>query len=250
MTDYHIHIGQFNNKYYDAHEIFGLIESISNKTRITEIHFSSTSSCRDDVEFEKIEEEINYAQSFSSEKIIIKPYLWYVPKYINQKININSVTKNFDYCGIKLHPFAQHWDFSNDKHLSTLHNLFSWADENSRSVLIHCGTQESILPNRFEIFFNEYKNAKIILAHSNPIDITSQMVNKYKNVFCDTACLQKQSLIKLKQQVSDNSKILFGSDFPVSHYYKEALFYKKKSLEKQYLYNCNLLKLINKDLYV
>ena len=75
MIDYHVHIGQFNEKYFDAHSIFGLIESTSKKTKITEVYYSSTSSCRDDVEFEKVEEEIFYAQSFSSEKLIVKPYL-------------------------------------------------------------------------------------------------------------------------------------------------------------------------------
>lgn len=245
MIDYHVHIGQFNEKYFDAHSIFSLIESTSKKTRITEVYYSSTSSCRDDVEFEKVEEEIFYAQSFSSEKLIVKPYLWYVPKYIEQKIDINTVTKKIDYCGIKIHPFAQNWNFENKQHIATLHHLFTWADKNSKYVLIHCGNQKSVLPNRFESFFNKYTNAKFILAHSNPIEITSLMVNKYQNVFCDTACLQIQPLNKLKNQITNSSKILFGSDFPISHYYNKAIFNKKRTLEKEYFYNCNLLKYFN-----
>ena len=68
MTDYHIHIGQFNEKYYDDLQIFETIEKLSKKTRITTVYFSSTSSCREDVKLSGIEEEINYAQCFNSKK--------------------------------------------------------------------------------------------------------------------------------------------------------------------------------------
>ena len=57
MCDYHIHIGQFNEIYYDALEIFEIIEKVGSQFGINEIHYSSTSSCRDDVELEKVWEE-------------------------------------------------------------------------------------------------------------------------------------------------------------------------------------------------
>ena len=64
MTDHHVHIGQFNEIYYDALKLFALIEKLSEKTKITEIRYSSTSSCRDDAELSKVEEEIEYAENF------------------------------------------------------------------------------------------------------------------------------------------------------------------------------------------
>ena len=199
MTDYHIHIGQFNEKYYDALQIFETIEKLSKKTRITTVYFSSTSSCREDVKLSGIEEEINYAQCFNSKKIITKPYLWFVPKYAEQNISVESATKAFDYCGIKIHPAGQNWDENNTIHLKSLHQIFRWADDNKKYILIHCGKQNCDLPTRFEKFFVEYTNAKIILAHSNPVFETAQMVNKYNNVFCDTACIKKESFEQLKK---------------------------------------------------
>lgn len=146
--------------------------------------------------------------------------------------------KSFDYCGIKLHPAAQNWDEENQTHLRALHQIFRWADDNKKCVLIHCGTQKCDIPTRFERFFCQYTNATIILAHSNPVAETAEMVNKYDNVFCDTACLEIENFQQLKSLVHDSRKIRFGSDFPVSHYFSTHLFGMTHPLEEEYLKNC------------
>lgn len=242
MKDYHVHIGQFNELYYDALEIFDVIESTG---LISEVHYSSTSTCRNDVELIGIEEEIEYAQKYESNFLKVKPYLWFIPKYAEQRISVESATKSFDYCGIKIHPAGQYWEENNSNHLKALHQIFSWADDNKRYVLIHCGPKNYDLPTRFEQFFKEYKNAKIILAHSNPVFETAQMVNKYDNVFCDTACINKESFEQLKKEINDTKKILFGSDFPINNYWNKLLFNKSKSLSKEYKETCAILKNLN-----
>lgn len=242
MKDYHVHIGQFNELYYDALEIFDVIESTG---LISEVHYSSTSTCRNDVELIGIEEEIEYAQKYESNFLKVKPYLWYIPKYAEENISVQSVTKSFDYCGIKIHPAGQYWEENNSNHLKALHQIFRWADDNKKHILIHCGTQKCDLPTRFEQFFEEYKNAKIILAHSNPVFETAQMVNKYDNVFCDTACINKESFEQLKKEINDTKKILFGSDFPINNYWNKLLFNKSKSLSKEYKETCAILKNLN-----
>ncbi len=243
MTDHHIHIGQFNEVYYDALELFELLESVSEKTNITQIRYSSTSTCRDDVELQGVEEEIAYAQSFSSNILTTKPYLWFIPKYAEQHISVESAATSFDYCGIKLHPAGQNWDENNPVHLTALHQIFRYADDHKKSVLIHCGTQKCDLPTRFEPFFAEYKNAQVILAHSNPVRETAEMVNKYKNVFCDTACITADNFTQLSQSVLDTRKILFGSDFPVSHYFQTHIFEKHLSLKEQYIFDCKKIEI-------
>lgn len=235
MTDHHVHIGQFNEIYYDALELFELIERLVPKTKITEIHYSSTSSCRDDAELSGVEEEIAYAENFESKILVTKPYLWFIPKYAEQGICVQSATQAFDYCGIKLHPAGQNWDEKNTAHLKSLHQIFAWADDNKKSVLIHCGTLPCDIPTRFERFFAEYSNAKVILAHSNPVKETAEMVNKYPNVFSDTACLSKENLTALRQKVTKKEKILFGSDFPVACYFSHRLFGKTRPLEDEYI---------------
>lgn len=242
MKDYHVHIGQFNEIYYDAFNIFNAIES---SQIVSEVYYSSTSTCRNDVELIRIEEEIEYAQKYESNFLKVKPYLWYIPKYSDQNISINSALSSFDYCGIKLHPFAHCWNLHNSKHIKTIEEIFAWAHEKEKQILIHCANNNSCLPTRFEQFFAEYTNAKIILAHSNPVSETAQMVNKYNNVFCDTACIQKESFDQLKKEINNTKKILFGSDFPVNNYFNKLLFNKKMSLSKEYTETCKIIKNLN-----
>lgn len=240
MTDRHIHIGQFNEIYFDPLEIFEIIESTSRKTHITEVHYSSTSSCRDDVELLKIEEETNYAQQFTSDIIKQKPYLWFVPKYAKENISVKSALESFDYCGIKLHPFAQKWDFENPNHRKCLENIFEAASEKQNqifNILIHCGSDSDCRPNRFELFFKNYPEANVILAHSNPVDETIEMLRKYKNVKCDIAYTKSENIKKLMRAGIKN-KVLFGTDFPVTHYFDTHLFGKNISLKDEYMKNC------------
>lgn len=242
MIDYHVHIGQFNNTYYDAFDVFKAIEESYTTTKVNQIFYSSTSTCRDDVEFSKIEEEIFYSQNFSSNVLKVSPYLWYNPKYIQQGISLYTVINHFDYTGIKIHPFGQHWDFSNSKHINCLNDLFSWADQYNKYILIHCGNDFCDLPSRFLDFFVRYPNSKPILAHSTPVQMTSKIINIQKNVYCDTAMISKKIIKQLKSSITDKDKILFGSDFPVSHYWNNIFSNKKISLSKQYLLDCKNLR--------
>ena len=235
MKDYHVHIGQFNELYYDALEIFDIIESTG---LISEVHYSSTSTCRNDVELIGIEEEIEYAQKYESNFLKVKPYLWYIPKYAEENISVQSAISSFDYCGIQ-------WNFQDKKHIKQIEDIFLWAHENKKQILIHCADNQSCLPNKFEKYFKIFSGAKIILAHSNPVFETAQMVNKYDNVFCDTACINKESFEQLKKEINDTKKILFGSDFPINNYWNKLLFNKRKSLSKEYKETCAILKNLN-----
>ncbi len=242
MTDHHIHIGQFNQVYYDAIEVFETIESTQSQTGITEVLYSSTSSCRDDVTLDKVEEEINYAQSFMSQNLSVCPYLWFVPKYAEENISVQSATRTFDYCGIKIHPFAQKWDMENPIHKKAMEQIFQWSEENQKFILIHCGPNPETFPNRFEDFFKTYPKSKPILAHSNPVYKTVDMLKKYPNVFCDTAYISKKNLLKLFDLTKDcpdcQNRILFGTDFPVTHYFEGNLFNRQKTLAQEYILNC------------
>ena len=242
MTDHHVHIGQFNEVYYDAHEVFEAIEESGATFGIDEVRFSSTSSCRDDVELSKIEEETEYALLYSG-KLKVKPYLWFVPRYAEKGISVFSAVKSFDYCGIKLHPFAQRWDFDNFVHRKCLEEIFAWADEKEKSVLIHCGSQECDFPARFEQFFGGFKKSHTILAHSNPVDATAMLVNSYPHVFCDTAYVKSENLKKLLECVREHKKILFGTDFPITAYFEKQLFGRDICLTEEYMNDCVLANL-------
>lgn len=238
MTDVHVHIGQFNDKYYDSRVVFEAIEQTAAKFGIDCILYSSTSSCRYDVELSQIEEEIAIAQSYKSSIIKTKPYLWFTTQYAQQKISVKSAMQKFDYCGIKLHPIAHNWDFDNHAHRKSLDEIFCWSAENSKPILIHSGIGNKQSPFRFEYFIKNYPTAKIILAHSQPHDDTIKMMSKYPNVKCDIAFLSRHEIKQLLFTARKNhipvSNILFGTDFPITHYWNN----KSTELAVQYEKDC------------
>lgn len=256
MTDHHIHIGQFNEIYYDAHEVFEIIEKVGAEFGIHEVNYSSTSSCRKDVELPKIEEELAYAQTFSSEKLKVKPYLWFTTNYSELGISVKSAMENFDYCGIKIHPIAHKWDFSNSKHKKSFEQIFEYSSEKKLPILIHCGISKKDHATRFEEFIKSFPDSTVILAHSNPLDITVEMLKKYPNVKSDIACVPEKNVKKLVQIIGVNScefsssdgkkeisdlKVLFGTDFPVTNYFSKIVFNERKSLEEQYRKDCEII---------
>lgn len=236
MTDHHVHIGQFNKVYYDSHQVFDAI--MHSGTGVNHVLYSSTSSCRYDVELLKVEEEIAYAQSFECSRLKLNPYLWFVPSYAQKGISVNSAMQSFDYAGIKLHPYAQKWDMQNPVHKNCMEQIFSYSSEYSKYILIHCGIEECVLPSRFEIFFKEFPDSKVILAHSNPAKDVLQLIEKYPNICCDTAYIYHTNYNFIKNALQNNpmlkDRILFGTDFPVTHYFFEQVTGNSVLLAEQY----------------
>ena len=171
----------------------------------------------------------------------MRPYLWFVPSYAEKNISAFSATKTFDYCGIKLHPAAQKWDLKNPRHKKCMEEIFDWSAQNKKPVLVHSGTIPVDLPTRFSPFAIERPDSVLILAHSNPVKECAELVNTHKNIFCDTACIQKKNLEKLRSLVRNKEKILFGSDFPVTHYITTHSFGRKYSLKEEYLLDCKIM---------
>jgi predicted TIM-barrel fold metal-dependent hydrolase len=215
MTDNHVHIGQFEDVYYDGPEIIETVMGYGMKG----LSFSSTTSCKDDVRYEEVEREIkNLLAQIGYPAEIVRPFFWYIPDYINQKISIPSAFSVIPYKGLKLHPCFQNWDFDDKRHLETLHCLFDYAEKYELPVLIHTGHNGVDSADRFERFFGEYPKVKCILAHCRPLEKTVEMLKKYTNVLCDTAFVPEADI----QHIITNGfkdKIVLGTDFPVTHFF-------------------------------
>jgi predicted TIM-barrel fold metal-dependent hydrolase len=216
MIDNHVHIGHFYEKYYDPLEVIDIVMS----SGIEGMSFSSTTSCKDNVCYVEIEKEImSFLSTISYTSEIIRPFFWYIPGYIKQGIKIKNVFETILYKGIKIHPFAQSWDFENKNHIKTLHSLFNFASFNQLPVLIHTGHSGIDCADRFEQFFSEYNMVKTILAHGRPLEQTLVLLKRYNNVWCDTAFMEEKELKRIIEQ-GFASRVLLGSDFPITYYYK------------------------------
>ena len=215
MTDSHVHIGQYEDRYYDPLEVMDIVMSAG----MEGMSFSTTSSCKDNILYQEIEREISsFLSRISYTAEIIRPFFWYIPDYIDQNITIESALTGIPYKGIKIHPFAHSWDFNNIRHMDTLHSIFDYGSRNNLPVLIHTGNNSIDSADRFERFMHEYHDTKCILAHCRPLDMTIELLKKYPNVYCDTAFVP---LANIRHIIASGlaSKIIFGSDFPITHFY-------------------------------
>jgi predicted TIM-barrel fold metal-dependent hydrolase len=103
--------------------------------------------------------------------------------------------------------------------MEILHSLFDYAMKNNLPILIHTGHSGVDCANRFEHFMDEYSGTKCILAHCRPLDVTIEMLQKYDNVYCDTAFAPRMDVRKIVS-CGFKDKIIFGSDFPITHFFK------------------------------
>lgn len=215
MTDTHIHIGQFKEIYYTAEEVFDAVFANSSIDRLV---FSSTTSCGEGVLYNTVAVEIEAAlKLYGAEKTA--PLFWFNPVYIEQGINIEQIMDDLPYHGFKLHPLINNWDFENPEHFKALRKTFDYAAQNKLLVLIHTGEGDVELPDRFQAFFGLYPTVQFILAHSRPAEITITMLRKYDNVYCDSSFAPEERLQKIAA-AGFVSRILFGSDFPITHYFR------------------------------
>ena len=240
MTDNHIHIGQYEEIYYEPLEILTIVQNKG----ITEIVYSSTTSGKDGVKYNEVYSEIASVVSvFPHESY--KPYLWFVPSYIDEGLTLEKAFSDLPYKGIKLHTFLNNWDFTEKKQERCLHEMFAFAQDKNIPVLIHTGPNGVDAPDRFEMFFAKYPKTKIILAHCRPIEEAVIMLKKYPNVYGDTAFVPEEWIRLLIMNNTEN-KIVTGSDFPITHYSKTHFFNdngENITLEEQYQTDIDTMKM-------
>jgi predicted TIM-barrel fold metal-dependent hydrolase len=182
--DYHLHIGQFWEVYYAPLEVLRIVTEAG----VTDAAYSSTTSARDDVRYSEIEREIAAVIAcYPADRY--KPFLWYIPPYIDKGITAKNAFQSLSYGGIKLHPRAHRWNLQDSKHLECLHTLCGYARDNKVPVLIHTGEDKFESPAFFSPFFPQYPEVKFILAHCRPAPDTIALFRTHGNVYGDTAFL-------------------------------------------------------------
>ena len=233
MIDNHIHIGQFNEVYYDPVEV---IQIVMEKC-IEGLCFSSTTTCMEDITYSRVENEITQTLAhivWTYESV--QPFLWYIPAFSEQGVSLKKAMNNLPYKVIKLHPLAHHWDLEEKKVTRLVNEIFEYAGHNKLPVLIHTGNNGIDAAGVFSVFFPKYQNTKFILAHCRPFTEAIHLIGSYPNVYGDTAFLSKSNFQKITKE-NVTKKIVLGSDFPITNYFDykyRSRWHKIKSLKKQY----------------
>ena len=249
IFDNHIHIGRFFDIYYDAKTVFKILKDAG----VIGFMYSSTTSGEtvDSKDaalqlYQKIKEEIIDAQkTAASLNLNSFPLYWIIPlvhRFLPE-LTLEKVMSEAPYKGFKLHPRANIWDISEPFTRALAESVFIYADKKKLPILIHTGPDID-RADLFEPFFRLCTNGKIILAHCRPLDTTLRLLAEYDNVFCDTAFVPPE-IVKQINEAGFKSKVLFGSDFPITDYFNNNRENTKKlpntkDLYKEYIKNIEI----------
>lgn len=246
MTDWHVHIGQWNEIYYEPRDVIRSLKA----SGTDEIYFSTTTSgryCKESIAvqgntdlqkslptarelYEFIREEIGTALD-EAKKVGLKahPLYWVIPevhgvKNQSKAATIKEAMSDLPYEGFKIHPRGNPWNLEDDETWRLTEEVFSYAEEHSLFILIHTGSDSFELPSKFESFIARHPKVLVQLAHCRPLKDTLYMLRTYPNVVCDTAFVDDETKKKI-EEAGFADRIRFGTDFPITHYF----FVKPKS---------------------
>lgn len=221
MHDIHTHIGQFNNTYYDFHDVFRALKNngIQETTfaYLTPLFIESKTA----IEFYKaMTEETKTAVEFAVKiGLKVNPLYWIDPMVLLGGITLDSIMKDFDYNGLVVHPFLNDWSPSDEKRSNLLTLVFQFANKGGYEIYFHTGCSQTDNPLQFEKWFAEFPEVKIHLAHCKDPKPIIHLFSKYKNLVGDTAFCPQDSY-KAICDAGFKDRMIFGTDFPITHWYE------------------------------
>lgn len=222
LIDTHVHIGQFYDKYYSVDDLLAFIEDCE----IVRCVVSSTTTCEND--YQKVISEIQELCNKSCSKII--PCLWLTEHFIQDSILEILLSSGIHWQCLKIHPALNRNEWAIGSR--SMDKLIGIAMNFSLPILIHTGDDKWCESSHYENYFKKYPDVDFILAHGRPIKQAIKMLDKYNNVYVDTAFMPIEHILKIVKHQQLQEKVLWGSDvFLPSIYLPEkdmALLYKEK----------------------
>lgn len=206
ITDIHTHGGKFYENYYDPLESARiLLEDIG----VGRIGLSSTSAC-EDYNILRLTDELLPVFKKYPERMLY--FLWIHPDFIPDSDWFQK--SPIPISGLKVHPYAQKWSTDD------FFKLFSLAESWRLPLLIHTGGNEDADPLRLLPLFKQFPGVVVCLAHGRPLASTLHVMDKFSQIWTDTAF---QSLENLKILIKEgfNERILYGTDFPIPSYFRK-----------------------------
>lgn len=231
MKDWHIHIGQYFDEYYDFHDVFHILKS----NGVMECVLSYLTPKFDNVHnatnfYNSVVQEIKEARNYANKIALKANILYWADPLILETNSLEKIFSELEYNGIALHPLLHNWT---TYYPQLLTKMFKFAQERNLPIFIHTGISESDEPLQFESWFYNFPDAEVHLAHCKDSKAIIHLFKKFNNIYGDTAFCPFDSYAEICKAGFEN-RMLFGSDFPISHYYTTHYSNKNISLEKQY----------------
>lgn len=223
LIDSHVHIGQFNDRYFSAEEISNLMTSCGVEAYMV----SSTSVCGGDVL--RSLEDIKQIISIDKDKVI--PCLWVIESMLD---DLDVYLGQLDWRCVKIHPlvYPSQWKPESPE----LHYLADSCQRYGLPLLIHTGYDSVSSASRYRKEIASYPSVNFILAHGRPFKEAKEMLQTFPNTYIDTSFMEIEDIANLCS-VGLGKRILWGSDAPIP-----LLYYENLTLDKYTTSRLNLLK--------
>lgn len=231
MTDWHTHIGQYFDSYYDFHDVFDVLK----KNGIDETVCAYLTPKFDDAKsslsfFHAVEDELKVADEYANSIDFKVHFLYWADPLVLKNFSLETVFAGFPYFGIAVHPRLHNWTMDSS---DSLGQIFAFSKERNIPTFIHTGVSKEDEPMQFEKWFKDFPEVEVHLAHCKAPEQIIKLFSKYHNLFGDTAFCPKDSYQKVCE-AGFKDRMLFGTDFPITHYFSTHILGKNLSLEEQY----------------
>ena len=218
LIDSHIHVGQYYQFYFSPTRISQLINDVG----VDRYLVSSTTMCEEN--YPKVIDEITKLIELDGNKVL--PMMWITPEGLKGNIAwfLESAIK---WRCLKIHPFLHPNDW-NPKG-EQFREVIDIAKELDIPILIHTGTDECCVANKYEELISNNPNVIFILAHGRPLTHTLLITQNYDNAYADSAFMPIEEINKFVCK-NLSHKLLWGTDMCIPQY-----FFPKADMKTYYL---------------
>ena len=205
VVDNHVHVGWYTDGYHAPQEVWHSLLAAG----VDNIAVSSTSTCAE--LYKVVVREMRSLIKLGGDRI--HPILWLTPKMMKCRYALPYMLHSkVAWYGVKLH-WEAHPEWAHNKKL--LNKALDVARQLKLPMLLHTGEKVNCEAQRFERIIADSPDITFVLAHGRPIEQTISILNRFNNVYVDTAFMTESSLWQLVNHNLAN-KILFGSDTPIN----------------------------------
>lgn len=222
IIDSHIHVGQFRHLYTSPKEMACFLQQVDVKKALV----SSTTICEGN--YLKVLTELKTVIKISGEENVL-PVLWITRQMFFDDIVPLFLNSDLHWRCLKIHPDLDPgiWTVGS----KCMNYVLNLAKQMHLPLLIHTGETEYSRASVFTSLICSNPEVTFILAHGRPIDEILLLLEKYGNVYVDTAFMPIDDIVRLCFS-GYVARILWGTDMPIPRYFYPTIdmrdYYKGK----------------------
>lgn len=206
--DAHIHVGQYKTIYETPAELVDYLTKVG----VGNFAVSSTTICEED--YDKVIGEMKELIALGKGRVF--PVLWLTPLSLHNGGKDKMLNSGIEWKCVKIHPWLSLNGWREDS--EDLEIAISIAKDLQVPLLIHTGETEGSYPSCFDGPIAKHPDVTFILAHGRPVDEAIELMQKYENVWVDTAFMPTPNIVRCcKAGFVD--RVLWGSDYHIPKYY-------------------------------